>query len=145
MKIRDLTVISVLAISLLAAPVQAQDAEVPVGADFAGIGFAINTRSDVFVYAGLRDIGGQVGVCGIIWTENATNTAKRLERQASRKIRFSVAGLRLRVNTDKFNRFDSRATAETGPAGCAITTTAWQAGFSGQPLDMSLAAGTLRD
>jgi hypothetical protein len=145
MKIRDLMAVSGLMATLFAAPLRAQDAEVPVGSDFAGIGYAINTRSDVFVYAGLRDIGGQVGVCGIIWTESATNTAKRLERQASRKIKFSVAGLRLRVTTDKFNRFDSRAEAEAGLAGCSVTNTPWQAGFAGQPLDMGLAAGTLRD
>jgi hypothetical protein len=145
MKTKVLGVICIIAATTFAGPLNANDAEVALAGDFIGLSYAINTRSDVFLYAAVRDVGGQVAVCGTVWTENATNTAKRLERQVARKIKFSVAGQRLRVNTDEFNRYETREEAEAGLAGCSATNTAWQAGFATQPLEATLAPGTIRN
>ncbi len=136
-------VLAAIVAMMLAGPSLAQDAEVAVADDFAGISYSIDTRSDVFMYVGLRDVGGQVAVCGVVWTENATNTAKRLEPRFSQKIRFSVAGQQLRVSVRKFNRFASEATA--GLAGCSVTRTAWQAGYARTPIEMTLAPTTVYD
>jgi hypothetical protein len=142
MKIR-LLVVLVSAIAFVApTTLLAQDAEVPLGSDFVGVGYTIDRTSEVIVYAGLRNIGGQVGVCGVVFFEG---TANRLERQATRKIRFTVAGQRLRVNSDRFTRYNSLIAAETGSARCSVTNTSWQEGYAGQSLDMSLTSGTLRD
>jgi hypothetical protein len=126
-------------------PLQAQDAEVAPGQDFVGVAITIDTRSQIIVYAGLREVAGKVGVCGMIWFENATGTARQLERRATQKIRFSAAGQRLRVSTQDFNRFDNEEQALAGLAGCSASTTAWQAGFANQRLDMAMTSGTLRD
>jgi hypothetical protein len=144
MKIRILGVICTVAVTVFAVPLRAQDAEVALADDFIGFSYAINTRSDVFMYAAVRNIGGQVAVCGTVWTENATNTAKQLERRVARKIKFSVAGQRLRVDTDEFNRYETEEAAVAGLAGCSATNTAWQEGFSTQPLEASLSPGTIR-
>jgi hypothetical protein len=132
-------------LSILAGASHAQTAEVAPADDFVGISYSIDTRSDVILFVGLREIGGQVGVCGIVWTENATNTAKRLEPRFSQKIRFYVGGQQLRVNVRKFNRYDSEGEASAGPAGCSVTNTAWQAGYANAELEMTLAPTTVYD
>jgi hypothetical protein len=123
----------------------ARGPEVAPANDFAGLSYAINTRSEVIVFAGLRNVGGQVGVCGMVWTNNATNTAKRLERAATQRIRFSVLGQDLRVSTSEFIRYDSEEQALAGTARCSVTRTAWQDGYANAALEMGLSKGTLRD
>jgi hypothetical protein len=129
-------------IAFAAGPLHAQDAAVPLGDDFVGVGYSIDRGSEIIVYAGLRNVGGQVGVCGIVLYEGVRD---RLERQVTRKIKFTVAGQRLRVNTDRFTRYGSLAEAESGSARCSVTNTAWQEGFAGQSLEMDLTAGSVRD
>jgi hypothetical protein len=145
MKNKVLGFVCAAAVATLAGPVLAQDAEVPLADDFAGLSYSIDTRSDIFMYVGIRDVGGKVGVCGVVWTENATNVAKRLEPKFSQKIRFSVAGERLRVNVRKFNRYESEAEATAGLAGCSMTRTAWQAAYANAELEMSLSPTTIAD
>jgi hypothetical protein len=129
-------------IRFAAGPLLAQEASVPLGSDFVGVGFSFDRGSETIVYAGLRNIGGQVGVCGIVLYEGVRD---RLGRQVTRKIRFTVAGQRLRVNTDRFTRYGSITDAESGSARCSVTNTAWQEGFAGQSLGMDLAASAVRD
>jgi hypothetical protein len=144
-KNKVLGLVCAAAVMVTAGSLHAQDAEVPPGQDFVGVAITIDTRSQIIVYAGLREVACKVGVCGVIWFENATGTARQLERRATQKIRFSVAGQRLRVSTQDFNRFDTEEQALAGLAGCSASTTAWQAGFASQRLDMAMTSGTLRD
>ena len=145
MKYRVLGAIVAGVMSVMAGSSRAQDAEVRLADDFAGISYSIDTRSDVFMYVGVREVGGKVGVCAVVWTENATNTARRLEPRFSQKIRFSVSGQDLRVNVRKFNRYGSEAEATAGLAGCSITRTAWQAAYAGAEVEMTLAPTTIAD
>lgn len=88
---------------------------------------------------------GQIWVCGKVWTSNAINTAKRLERAATQRIRFSVLGQDLRVSTSEFIRYDSEEQALAGTARCSVTRTAWQASYANAALETRLSKGTLRD
>jgi opacity protein-like surface antigen len=136
----------VCAVAMLAGPVQAQDAEVPVSDDFEGVGYSIDDRSEVYVAVALRNVGGRAAVCGVIWIENGTGTGRRLEPRFSQRIlRFSVAGQVLRVNVREFNRFGSEGEAAAGQAGCSTTNVAWQDGFASRPLEVDLSPVTLRD
>jgi hypothetical protein len=145
MKNKVLGLVCAAAVVFAAGSLQAQDAEVPLGQDFVGVAITIDTRSQIIVYAGVREVGGNVGVCGVIWFENATGTARQLERRATQKIRFSAAGQRLRVSTQDFNRYATEEEALAGLAGCSASNTAWQAGFANAQLDMAMTSGTLRD
>jgi hypothetical protein len=145
MKYKILGAIALSLAALVESQASAQDVEVPPSDDFKGLLYAVNSKSEIFVFAALRDVGGMVGVCGLVWTNDATNSAKFLEPKFTKKMRFSVSGQKLVVNTQKFNRFASREEANDGMAGCAVTKTAWQAAYASASLEMDLPSTTVYD
>ena len=117
--------------------------EVKFGKDFVGVGYSISSSGNVVVYAGVREIGGKVAVCGMVWYEKATSSTRAIEAKFTEKMRFKIAGKGLTVSTRSFNRFNSEQEAQTGLARCSVTTTPWQAAYGKAKLDMKLGSVTI--
>ena len=117
--------------------------EVKFGEDFVGVGYSISSSGNVVVYAGVREIGGKVAVCGMVWYEKATSSTRAIEAKFTEKMRFKIAGKGLTVSTRSFNRFNSEQEAQTGLARCSVTTTPWQAAYGKAKLDMKLGSVTI--
>lgn len=96
--------------------------EVPIGPDFEGLGISVTSGGQIVVFAGIRNIGGKVGVCGVVWFEDVTATTRSLERQFTEQVGFSIAGKPLSVSTGAFKRYtDVDEAKDTGIARCATT------------------------
>ena len=63
--------------------------EVKFGKDFIGVGYSISSSGNVVVYAGVREIGGKVAVCGMVWYEKATSSTRAIEAKFTEKMTFS--------------------------------------------------------
>jgi hypothetical protein len=137
----------VLAAALAVVPgfVSAAVPEVAPGQDFQGIGFSLSSSGEVVIFAGVRNIGGKVAVCGIVWYEKkATATTRSIEAKFTEKVRFSIAGKGLSVATRLFKRYESKEAAQTGNvARCSVTTTPWKDAYGTAELQMKLGAVTV--
>jgi hypothetical protein len=133
---------AVAAVLSLSGAGQAAPPEVPYGDDFQMYGFSVGSGGDILIYAGVREIGGKTGVCGVIWFEGATSTTKTIERQFTEKMSFSIAGQPIRVSTSDFMRYNSREEVEkAGIARCFKSNRAWDPAYAKTPLVMSLGSG----
>ena len=142
MKTRALSAAFAAVLSLTGAG-QAAPPEVPYGDDFQMYGFSVGSGGDILIYAGVREIGGKTGVCGVIWFEGATSTTKTIERQFTEKMGFSIAGQPIRVSTGDFKRYNSREEVEkAGMARCFKSNKPWKPAYAKTPLVMSLGNGT---
>lgn len=112
--------------------------EVKHASDFVGVGFSLTSSGEVVVYAGVREIGGKVAVCGLVWFDKATATTRVIEPKFTEKISFKIDGKGLRVSTRLFNRFKTKEDATTGLARCSVTQTVWKASYGKAKLKMSL-------
>ncbi len=63
--------------------------------------------------------------------------ARSYERKITRKVKFSIGGTRLLVQTDAFRRFPTEAAALEGTAGCTVTKAPWSPGYATVPLEMN--------
>lgn len=138
---RAAAVIAAMAPNLASAAVP----EVQPGKDFVGIGYSISSSGNVIVYAGAREIGGKVAVCGLVWYEKATSSTRAIEAKFTEKMAFKIAGKGLSVSTRAFNRFKSEAEAAVGLARCSVTTTPWKASYGKAKLTMTLGNVTIYD
>jgi hypothetical protein len=57
---------AVAAILSLSGAGQAAPPEVPYGNDFQMYGFSVGSGGDILISAGVREIGGKTGVCGVV-------------------------------------------------------------------------------
>jgi hypothetical protein len=112
--------------------------EVDPANDFAGISYGVSSSGKIVVFAGVREIGGKVAVCGLVFFEKATGTTKGIEPDFTQQIAFSIGGQSLRVQTSLFSRFPSEAEAVKGKARCSATNRAWNAGYAKAKLKMSM-------
>lgn len=119
--------------------------EVAFDKNFVGVGYSISSSGSVVVYAGVREIGGKVAVCGMVWYEKATSTTRSIEAKFTEKMRFKIAGKGLTVSTRAFNRFKSESDAQAGKARCSVTTTPWQPAYGKAKLEMKLGNVTVYD
>lgn len=94
------------------------------------------TAPDFVIVAGAREVEGRVAVCGLVFFTSAGEHARSYERKVTRKVKFSIGGARLLVQTDSFRRFDSEAEAVDGTAGCAVTNAPWSSSYATVPLEM---------
>jgi hypothetical protein len=137
----------VLAAALAVVPCLASAAvpEVEPGQDFQGVGYSLSSSGDVVVYAGVRNIDGKVGVCGLVWYEGkATSSTKAVEAKFTEKMRFSIGGKGLSVSTRAFKRYESKEAAQAGNvARCSVTTTAWKEAYGKAKLQMKLGNVTI--
>ena len=117
--------------------------EVKPGQDFVGIGYGLSSSGDVVVYAGVREIGGKVAVCGLVWYEKATSSTRAVEAKFTEKMSFKIDGKGLSVNTRQFNRFKTKEEAQQGLARCSVTQTAWKASYGKAKLKMALGNVTI--
>ncbi len=118
----------------------AKTPEVDPANDFAGISYGITSSGKAVVFAGVREIGGKVAVCGIVFFEKATGTTKSIEPDFTQQISFSISGKSLRVQTSLFSRFPSEAEAIKGKARCSVTNRAWDPGYAKTKLKMDLSS-----
>lgn len=135
--------IAVVAVVLVPGLAFAAVPEVPPGKDFVGIGYSLSSAGDVIVYAGVRDIGGKVAVCGMVWYEKATSSTRAIEAKFTEKMSFKIAGKGLSVSTRAFNRFKTEQDAANGTARCSVTTTSWKAAYGKAKLEMKLGNVTI--
>jgi hypothetical protein len=137
----------VLAATLAVVPCLASAAvpEVEPGQDFEGIGYSLSSSGEVVIFAGVRNIGGKVAVCGLVWYEKkATATTRSIEAKFTEKVRFAIAGKGLSVSTRTFNRYESREAAQAGNvARCSVTATPWKDAYGTAKLKMKLGAVTI--
>ena len=117
--------------------------EVKPGKDFVGIGYSISTSGNVNVYAGVREIGGKVAVCGMVWYEKATSSTRAIEAKFTEKMTFKIAGKGLTVSTRTFSRYKTEEEAAAGVARCSVTTTAWKSAYGKAKLTMNLSSVTI--
>ena len=143
MNIVRLAKLAVALVCLAPGLAMAKVPEVKFGEDFVGVGYSISSSGNVVVYAGVREIGGKVAVCGMVWYEKATSSTRAIEAKFTEKMRFKIAGKGLTVSTRSFNRFNSEEEAQTGLARCSVTTTPWQAAYGKAKLDMKLGSVTI--
>jgi hypothetical protein len=96
---------------------------VPIGQDFTGMGISVTSGGEIVVYAGVREIGCKVGVCGAVRFDDVTATTQTLERQFTGQVGF---------------RYKTVEEAQVkGIARCAATRRAWDPGFAKTPLKMT--------
>jgi hypothetical protein len=117
--------------------------EVKPGQDFVGIGYSLSSSGNVIVYAGIREIGGKVAVCGMVWYEKATSSTRAIEAKFTEKMSFKIGKKGLTVSTRAFNRFKTKEDAQAGQARCSVTTTAWRAEYAKAKLTMKLGSVTI--
>lgn len=117
--------------------------EVQPANDFVGIGYRVSSSGEVIVYAGVREIGGRLAICGLVWFEKATASTRSIEPKFSEKIVFRIDGKGLAVTTRVFSRFKTEDDAAKGKARCSVTQTAWKASYSKAKLTMTLGNETV--
>ncbi len=117
--------------------------EVKPGPDFVGVGYSLSSSGNVIVYAGVREVGGKVAVCGMVWYEKATSSTQAIEAKFTEKMSFKIGKKGLSVNSRAFNRFKTKEDAEAGLARCSVTTTAWRAEYAKAKLTMKLGSVTI--
>jgi hypothetical protein len=117
--------------------------EVKHAKDFVGIGYSLSSSGNVVVYAGVREIGGKVAVCGLVWYEKATSSTRAIEAKFTEKVVFKIDGKGLSVNTRVFGRFKTEEEAFRGLARCSVTQTPWKANYANGKLKMTLGSVTI--
>lgn len=117
--------------------------EVQPGRDFVGMGYSLSSSGNVIVYAGVREIGGKVAVCGMVWYEKATSSTRTAEAKFTEKMTFKIGNKGLTVSTRTFNRFKTEEDAQSGKARCSVTTTPWKPEYSKVKLTMKLGQVTI--
>ena len=118
--------------------------EVKPAQDFQGIGYSVTSSGKVAVFAGARDIGGKLAVCGLVYFEKPSATTRAAEPLFTEHIRFSIAGKGLSVNSHAFKRYKTEAEAFAGNAGCAVTTTPWVESYGKTKLSLKMGRGSIR-
>jgi hypothetical protein len=101
--------------------------------------FAFGERKmepDFVIVAGAREHEGKVAVCGQVFFTPSGDLVRPYERKITRKVKFSIGGTKLLVQTDVFRRFATEAAATDGTAGCAVTRTPWSSSYAALPLEM---------
>ena len=116
----------------------AKTPEVDPASDFAGISYGVSSSGKIIVFAGVREIGGKVAVCGMVFFEKATSTTKSIEPDFTQQMSFCIGGQSLRVQTSRFSRFPSEAEAMKGKARCSVTNRAWKPTYAKTELKMGL-------
>ena len=119
--------------------------EVTPGQDFAGYSYSLSSSGAVFVYAGVREIGGKVAVCGLVWYEKATSSTRAIEAKFTEKMTFKIEGKGLTVTSRLFSRFKTKDDASRGKARCAVTQTAWKKSYAKAKLKMTLGSVTISE
>lgn len=117
--------------------------EVMPGKDFVGMGYSLSSSGNVVVYAGVREISGKVGVCGMVWYENATSSTRAVEARFTEKMTFKIGSKGLSVSTRAFNRFNTQDDAQIGKARCSVTTAPWKPEYGKAKLTMNLGQVTI--
>lgn len=144
MKNSFFAVVTAMALAVFASQAVAGAAEVAPGRDFQAIGIELSSiGGTIVVYAGVREISAKVAVCGLVFFEKPTGTARAIEPKVTSKLIFKLAGKRLNVQTSAFRRYPSEAEALAGKARCFVTGTAWAAAYAKTPLSIELERGSI--
>lgn len=113
--------------------------EVKPANDFEGVSYSVTSTGTVVVVAGLREIGGKVAVCGLVWFEKTvSNTTKVIEVKFTDKIKYAVGGKALQVNSRLFKRYPNAEEAKAGVARCSVTKVAWDKSYASAKLKVSM-------
>jgi hypothetical protein len=134
------------AILVFALPIAAH-AEAPsvqADRDFQGLQYSLTSSGNIVTFAGARNIGGKLGVCGLVFFENATASTRALEKKFAEHIQFKIAGKAIHVETAYFTRYATKQDSMVGKAGCSVTTRAWDPVFAKAKLEMALPNQTIR-
>jgi hypothetical protein len=94
-------------------------------------------KPDFIVVAGVENIGGHVAVCGLVFFTPIGSQAVSYEPFITQKLKFSIGGTRLRVQTGAFRRYKTEELALAGTAGCSVTSVPWQPAYQTLPLEMN--------
>jgi hypothetical protein len=93
-------------------------------------------QGDFAVVAGVREYQGQVAVCGLVFFLPGGLHWKSSEPKATQKLKFSIGGKKLVVQTGAFRRYMTEDQAMQGEAGCSLTGVPWLPAYATMPLDM---------
>ena len=121
----------------------AQAPTVHPSADFQGIEMNIGGGGKVITFAGARQIGDKLAICGLVFFDGANGTAKALEGRFLEHMQFKMNGKAVHVQTALFNRFPDQTTAQKGLAACSVTNTPWDPAFAKMKLEMHLPSETI--
>lgn len=115
----------------MALPVFAEAILVKPDSSFQAIAFGKGKKLDLAIYAGVREIDGKVAVCGLVFFgDKTTNSLRQGEPQITRKLKYSLGGIKLNPQTSNFKRYKTEAEALAGKAGCSVTSQPWQKAFA---------------
>jgi len=143
MKIRAIAAAAAALYLVFSGASHAKPAEVPIGQDFEGFAFSVTSSGQIIIFAGARDIGGKVAICGVVFFEDATATTRSLERQFTEKVGFSLAGKPIPVSTGVFKRYKSVEEAKAGgTARCSTSNRPWNPAYAKTPVVMTLGPTT---
>jgi hypothetical protein len=102
-----------------------------------GFGDAMS-QPDFLIFAGAEQIGGKLAICGAVVFGPKGSHAISYEHKGTRKVKFSMAGHRIPVNTDTFRRYTSIEAADAdGRVGCSLTSIPWQPAFAQTPVEIT--------
>lgn len=139
-----IAIMTALALTVFAPQAVAGAPEVKPGADFQGIGIDLSSiGGTIVVYAGVREISAKVAVCGMVFFDKPTGTAKAIEPKVTSKLIFKLAGKRLNVQTSAFRRYPTEAEALAGKARCFVTGTPWATAYAKTTLSIELERGAI--